>query len=68
MSMRCRITKLDSKTKNKIIALLYVNGCAKEDVTMLVNEGTLADISGIIDLTEVFGWILMYYAVSRIMY
>ena len=55
MSMRCRITKLDSKTKNKIIALLYVNGCAKEDVTMLVSEGTLADISGIIDLTEVFG-------------
>ena len=31
-------------------------------------ECTLADISGIIDLTEVFEWILIYYAVSRIMY
>lgn len=54
MSMRCRIAKLDSKTKNKIITLLYANGCAKEDVTMLINGGTLADISGIIDLSEVF--------------
>lgn len=55
MSMRCRISKLDRGLKSKIVALLYVNGCAKEDVTMLVNEGTLADISGIIDLSEVFG-------------
>lgn len=54
MSMRCRIAKLDSRIKNKIVALLYANGCAREDVTMLVNEGTLADISGIIDLSEVF--------------
>lgn len=55
MSMRCRISKLDNRTKNKIIALLYANGCGTEDVTMLITTGTLADIDGIIDLSEVFG-------------
>ena len=54
MSMRCRIAKLDSRIKNKIIALLYANGCGNDDVTMLLNKGTLADIDGIIDLSEVF--------------
>ena len=54
MSMHSRISKLDSKIKNKIIALLYANGCGKDDVTMLLNVGTLADIDGIIDLCEVF--------------
>lgn len=54
MSMRCRIAKLDSRIKNKIVALLYANGCGKDDVSMLLSSGTLADISGIIDLSEVF--------------
>ena len=54
MSMHSRISKLDSKIKNKIITLLYANGCGKDDVTMLLNVGTLADIDGIIDLCEVF--------------
>lgn len=31
MSMRCRISKLDIGLKSKIVALLYANGCAKED-------------------------------------
>ena len=54
MSMRSRLSKLDTKIKNKIIALLYANGCGNDDVTMLLNVGTLADIDGIIDLCEVF--------------
>ena len=54
MSMRSRLSKLDTKIKNKIIALLYANGCGKDDVSMLLNKGTLADIDGIIDLCEVF--------------
>lgn len=54
MSMHSRISKLDSKIKNKIITLLYANGCGNDDVTMLLNVGTLADIDGIIDLCEVF--------------
>ena len=68
MSMHSRLSKLDTKIKNKIITLLYANGCGKDDVTMLLSSGTLADISGIIDLSEVFEWILMYYVASRIMY
>ena len=54
MSMHSRISKLDSKIKNTIITLLYANGCGKDDVTMLLSSGTLADIDGIIDLCEVF--------------
>ena len=54
MSMHSRISKLDSKIKNKIVALLYANGCGKDDVSMLLSSGTLADIDGIIDLCEVF--------------
>lgn len=54
MSMHSRISKLDMKVRNKIVALLYVNGCGKDDVTMLLSSGTLADIDGIIDLCEVF--------------
>lgn len=54
MSMRSRLSKLDTKIKNKIIALLYANGCGNDDVTMLLNKGTLADVDGIIDLSEVF--------------
>ena len=54
MSMHSRISKLDMKVRNKIVALLYANGCGNDDVTMLLSSGTLADISGIIDLSEVF--------------
>ena len=54
MSMHNRISKLDMKVKNKIGALLDANGCGKDDVTMLLSSGTLADIDGIIDLCEVF--------------
>ena len=68
MSMRCRIAKLDSRIKNKIVALLYANGCGKDDVTMLLSSGTLADIDGIIDLSEVFEWALTFYVALRIMY
>ena len=68
MSMRCRIAKLDRRIKNKIVALLYANGCGKDDVTMLLSSGTLADISGIIDLSEVFEWALTFYVALRIMY
>ena len=68
MSMHSRISKLDMKVRNKIVALLYANGCGKDDVTMLLSSGTLADIDGIIDLSEVLGWILTFYVVLRIMY
>ena len=68
MSMRSRLSKLDTKIKNKIIALLYANGCGKDDVTMLLSSGTLADIDGIIDLSEVFEWVLIFYVALRIMY
>ena len=54
MSMHSRISKLDTKIKNRIVALLYANGCGKDDVNMLLSIGTLADIDGIIDLCEVF--------------
>ena len=50
MSMRCRISKLDRGLKSKIVALLYANGCAKEDVDMLVQCGTLADVSEYVDV------------------
>ena len=68
MSMHSRISKLDMKVRNKIVALLYANGCGNDDVTMLLSSGTLADISGIIDLSEVFEWVLTFYVVLRIMY
>ena len=54
MSMHSRISKLDSKIKNKIITLLYANGCAKEDVDILVQCGTLADVSEYVDMEELF--------------
>ena len=68
MSMHNRISKLDMKVRNKIVALLYANGCGKDDVTMLLSSGTLADIDGIIDLCEVFEWALTFYVVLRITY
>ena len=54
MSMRTRISKLDTCTRNKIIAILYKNGCAYEDVKMLVANGTLSDISEYVDMEELF--------------
>ena len=54
MSMRCRISKLDRGLKSKIVALLYANGCAKEDVDMLMQCGTLADVSEYVDMEELF--------------
>lgn len=52
MSMRCRISKLDRNLKSRIIAILYANGCAKEDVEMLVQNGTLADLREYVDMEE----------------
>ena len=54
MSMRCRISKFDRGLKSKIVSLLYVNGCAKEDVDMLVQCGTLADVSEYVDIENLF--------------
>ena len=54
MSMRCRITKLDRGLKSKIVALLYANGCAREDVDMLVQCGTVADVSEYVDIEDLF--------------
>lgn len=54
MSMKCRINKLDRSLKSKIISMLYANGCAKEDVDMLVQCGTLADVREYIDMEELF--------------
>ena len=54
MSMHSRLSKLDTKIKNKIIALLYANGCGKEDVDMLVQCGTLADVREYVDMEELF--------------
>lgn len=54
MSMRCRISKLDRNLKSKIVAMLYANGCTKEDVDMLVQYGTLADVKEYIDMEELF--------------
>ena len=54
MSMHNRISKLDMKVRNKIVALLYANGCAKEDVDMLVQCGTLADVSEYVDIENLF--------------
>ena len=54
MSMRCRISKLDRGLKSKIVALLYANGCAKEDVDMLIQCGTLADVSEYVDIENLF--------------
>lgn len=38
--------------KSKIVALLYANGCAKEDVDMLVQNGTLADVKEYVDMED----------------
>ena len=54
MSMRTRISKLDTCTRNKIIAILYKNGCAYEDVKLLIANGTLSDISEYVDMKELF--------------
>ena len=54
MSMRCRISKWGRGLKSKIVALLYANGCAKEDVDMLVQCGTLADVSEYVDIDDLF--------------
>lgn len=52
MSMRCRISKLDKGLKSRIVSMLYANGCAKEDVDMLVQNGTLADVREYIDMED----------------
>ena len=52
MSMKKRISTLDKKTKKRVIAILYANGCAYEDVSMLLKEGTLADLEEYIDIKE----------------
>ena len=54
MSMRSRSSKLDRGLKSKIVALLYANGCAKEDVDMLVQCGTLADVREYVDIDDLF--------------
>ena len=54
MSMRCRIAKLNRGLQSKIVALLYANGCAKADVDMLVQCGTLADVREYVDIEDLF--------------
>lgn len=52
MSTRKRISTLDKKIKKRIIAILYANGCAYEDVSMLLKEGTLADLEEYTDIKK----------------
>lgn len=53
MSMRTRISRLDNRIKRRIVAILYANGCNSEDVTMILKNGTLADITDYVDLEEI---------------
>ena len=52
MNTRTRINKLDKKTKRRIIAILYNNGCAYEDVSLLLQSGTIADLEEYMDIKE----------------
>ena len=54
MSMRTKLSSLDKRKLNKIIAMLYNDArFSKEDVTLMVNEGRLCDIEDVIDLEKV---------------
>lgn len=55
MSMNLRISKLDSRYKRRIVKLLYMNGCNREDVDLIVKEGRLKDIADYVDFDEIFG-------------
>lgn len=54
MSMRTRLSTLESRFKRRIVAVLYQNGCSNDDVTMLLKNGTLSDITDYVDLEEIF--------------
>ena len=52
MNARRRISTLDKKVKKRVIAILYANGCAYEDVSMLLKDGTVADLEDYMDISE----------------
>ena len=55
MSMRTKLSSLDKRKLNKIIAMLYNDArFTKEDVSLMVKDGRLCDIEDVIDLNEVF--------------
>ena len=52
MNTRTRISTLDKKIKRRIIAILYNNGCAYEDVSLLLKSGTIADLQEYMDIKD----------------
>lgn len=55
ISKRTKISTLDKRKLNKVIAMLYNDArFSKEDVTFMVNNGRLCDIEDVIDLDKVF--------------
>lgn len=55
MSMRTKLSSLDKRKLNKIIAMLYNDArFSKEDVSLMVKDGRLCDIEDVIDLDKVF--------------
>lgn len=52
MSMRTKIAKMDSKTRKKIVALMYQNGVDYETVGYMLKNGTLSDVADYVDIEE----------------
>ena len=53
MSKETRLSRLDLKIRNKIIAILYQNGLFREDIDLLLTQGKLKDIEEYVNLSEV---------------
>ena len=63
MSKKTKISKLPKNEQNYIKEELLQNGYSKEDIILLFNRLTLADISDIIDIEAVAMWILRLYMI-----
>ena len=61
MSKKTKISRLPKNEQNYIKEELLQNGYSNEDIILLFNRLTLADISDIIDIDVVAMWILKLY-------
>lgn len=63
MSKKTKISRLPKNEQNYIKEELLQNGYSNEDIILLFNRLTLADISDIIDIEAVAMWILRLYMI-----
>lgn len=54
MSKRTRLSQIKGLNRKLIIDAMYANGCRKEDVDELLENGTLADVEAYIDIDSLF--------------